>query len=298
MDLTIKNLIGSAAFSKAVIVLIGIVVLFFINRIIQKNLGRYVTEKQTRYKVKKIIRLIILAIAILFLSIVFKERLGGLALALGVAGAGIAFALQEVIVSIAGWISISVGNFYRTGDRVQLGDIKGDIIDIGMLQTTLMECGEWIKADQYTGRIIRIANSIVFKEPVYNYSADFPFLWDEVTIPVRLDSDHTRARQIVHDVVLDTTGEYAQYAKNSWLEAAKKYLIDEGMFEPGVTSTFNDNWAEFTARYVVDYKKRRSTKDKIFSEILQRFADTGGEVQIGSTSLELSNKVFDVNVSK
>jgi small-conductance mechanosensitive channel len=103
--------------------------------------------------------------------------------AIGVAGAGIAFALQEVIGSVAGWIAISFGGFYRPGDRVQVGGIKGDVIDIGILRTTLMELGEWVNSDLYSGRIVRVANSFVFKQPVFNYSGDFPFLWDELRLP-------------------------------------------------------------------------------------------------------------------
>ncbi len=99
----------------------------------------------------------------------------GLSVALGVPGAGIAFALQEVIASVASWVAVSFGNFYSPGDRVQLGGIKGDVIDVGVLRTTLMEMGEWVNGDLYNGRIVRVANSFVFKEPVYNYSADFPF---------------------------------------------------------------------------------------------------------------------------
>jgi len=80
---------------------------------------------------------------------IFSDKLGNLTVAFGVAGAGIAFALQEVIASIAGWVAVSFSNFYSVGDRVQLGGITGDVIDIGVLRTTLMETGQWVKGDQY-----------------------------------------------------------------------------------------------------------------------------------------------------
>ena len=103
------------------------------------------------------------------------------------------FALQEVIMSIAGWIAIVTGDFYKSGDRVMVGGIKGDVIDLGVLRTTVMELGDWVDGDLYNGRIVRIANSFVFKEPVFNYSSDFPFLWDEIKIPIQYGSDHERA---------------------------------------------------------------------------------------------------------
>ncbi len=137
---------------------------------------------------------------IIMVTIVFSDKLGGLTVALGVAGAGIAFALQEVIASVAGWLAILFAGFYKTGDRVQLGGIKGDVIDVNVLRTTLMETGQWVDGDLYNGRIVRIANSFVFKEPVFNYSGDFPFLWDEIKIPVQFGSNYDKARKLFLDV--------------------------------------------------------------------------------------------------
>jgi len=94
-------------------------------------------------------------------------------------------------------ILLSVNQFYEPGDRVQLGGITGDVIDISILRTTVMEIGGWVKADLYNGRIVRIANSFVFKEPVYNYSADFPFVWDEIVLPIKYGCDHRLAREIL-----------------------------------------------------------------------------------------------------
>ena len=130
------------------------------------------------------------------MGIIFQEKLGGLTIAIGVAGAVIAFALQEVIVSVAGWFAITFSHFYKTGDRIQLGGIKGDVIDIGILRTTIMEIGEWVKGDNYNGRVVRVANSFVFKEPVFNYSGDFPFLWDEISVPIKYGSDYSKTRHM------------------------------------------------------------------------------------------------------
>jgi small-conductance mechanosensitive channel len=140
---------------------------------------------------------------VIFLMVIYSDKLGGIPVTLGVASAGIAFALQEVIVSIAGWVTVMVGGIYKTGDRVKLGGIKGDVIDLGVLRTTIMEVDDWVNGDLYNGRIVRVANSFVFKEPVYNYSSDFPFLWDEITIPVKFGSDYKLARTIIEDALGD-----------------------------------------------------------------------------------------------
>ncbi|MFH2103548.1 MAG: mechanosensitive ion channel domain-containing protein [Chloroflexota bacterium] len=221
------------------------------------------------------------------ITVIFSDQLGGLTVALGVAGAGIAFALQEVIVSVAGWFTITFATFYKVGDRVQLGGIKGDVMDIGVLRTTLMETGEWIKGDQYSGRIVLIANSFVFKEPVFNYSGDFPFLWDELTVPVKYGCDRKLARIILNKVATEVLGGYTEQAARQWKKMVKKYLIEDAAVNPMVTLVANDNWLEYTVRYVVEYKKRRSTKDMLFSRILDEFDKTNGQVSIASMTVHL-----------
>jgi small-conductance mechanosensitive channel len=217
----------------------------------------------------------------------------------GVVGAGVAFALQEVIASFAGWVAISLGQFYKPGDRVQLGGIMGDVIDVGVLRTTLMECGDRVKADLYNGRIVRIANSFVFKEPVFNYSGDFPFVWDEITVPVKYGSDRTLARDIFQRVVDEVVGEYIIPAKAEWNKMVHKYLIEEQRIEPAVTLIANDNWLEFTIRYVVDYKRRRGIKDQLFTQILDEIDKTEGRVALASTTFHLvETPVFNVRLSE
>ncbi len=176
---------------KIVTAVVGILIIITLVRVGQRSLGRYVQDMDTRYRARKFVTFIGYALGIFLIATVFSDKLGGLTVAFGVAGAGIAFALQEVIASIAGWFAVSFAKFYETGDRVQLGGIKGDVIDVGILRTTLMECGQWVNGDLYNGRVVRIANSFVFKEPVFNYSGEFPFLWDEITVPVKYGCDHT-----------------------------------------------------------------------------------------------------------
>jgi len=178
MNEQIRAIIYDPTVGKWVAVVVVIMAIYVASRFVQRVIGERVADATTRYRARKSIALIGYVIMILATAIVFNDRLGGLTVAFGVAGAGIAFALQEVIASAAGWVAISFGNFYAPGDRVQLGGIKGDVIDVGILRTTLMEVGQWVDADLYNGRIVRVANSFIFKEPVFNYSADFPFLWD------------------------------------------------------------------------------------------------------------------------
>jgi len=284
---------------KIIIVLVGVVVIGILVRLLKRPLTGHIDDKDTRYRVRKFVTFAGYGAAVILVAAVFNDRLGGMAVVLGVAGAGVAFALQEVITSVAGWLAVSFGGFYKTGDRIQLGGIKGDVIDIGILRTTLMEIGDWISGDQYSGRVVRIANSFVFKEPVFNYSGDFPFLWDEVKIPVKYGSDHKLAREILERVAADVSGEFVPGARTAWRGVVRKYLVEDARVEPMVMMTANDNWLEFYLRYVVDFKKRRTVKTELFERILDEFAATEGRVAVASTTLQLVDiPPLNVNVGQ
>ena len=272
---------------KIIAVLAGMLVIAVITHTARRVLLARIEGTDTRYRLRKLVNAAGILAVIILITIVFSDKLGNLTVAFGVAGAGIAFALQEVIASIAGWVAVSFGNFYSVGDRVQLGGITGDVIDIGVLRTTIMETGQWVKGDQYNGRIVRVANSFVFKEPVFNYSGDFPFLWDEITVPVKYGSDYRLAREILQKIVDAALGEFVPKAKHTWQEMVNKYRIEDARIEPMILLIANDNWMEFTVRYVTDYKRRRSTKDMLFTRILEEFDATDGKVSLASTTFDL-----------
>lgn len=274
--------------SKLLAALVGAGAIVLLVKLMQATLIRRLNDPDSRYYARKLVTLGGWLAVALLITVVFRDRLGGLTVAIGVASAGIAFALQEVIGSIAGWIAISFGNFYAPGERVQLGGIRGDVIDIGILRTTLMELGEWVASDLYTGRVVRIANSFVFKQPVFNYSGDFPFLWDEVRIPVQHGCDHRLARQLLEEVLREVcTEDLIRDSRLAWQQLVRRYLLENASLEPAVTLMITDNWLEFTLRYLVDYKQRRSTRDRIAMAVLDAFANSGGVVTLGSTTLKL-----------
>jgi small-conductance mechanosensitive channel len=251
------------AVQKLVASLLGLLIIVFIVQLLHRAVTHRIQQTDTRHRVRKLINLAGYLAGFLLIAFVVAEEKGHLTIAVGVATAAIAFSLQEVIASIAGWVEISFGRFYQVGDRVELGGIVGDVIDIGVLRTTLFELGQWIGGDQHNGRIVRVANSLVFKDPVFNYSADFPFLWDEIAGP------YIPAAQAMHDKLV------------------KKYMIEPQGVEPVVTMTANDNWIEYTVRYVVDFRKRRRTKDQIYERLLDEFDRSEGWVSIASTTVQL-----------
>lgn len=292
----IEELLFNDSISKMVTLIVGAIIIWSIGKFIQSKIFSKIKDTDNRYRAKKFGTLLVWVAIIVYFSIVYSNKLGGLTVALGVAGAGIAFALQEVIASVAGWLAVLFGGFYKTGDRVQLGGIKGDVIDIGVLRTTLMELGQWVDGDLYNGRIVRIANSFVFKEPVFNYSADFPFLWDEVKIPIKYGSDYQLAEKLIGDVGLEITGDFVEQAKGGWKEMTDKYLIEQANINSTVAIKANDNWVEFTLRYIVDYKRRRGLKNEIFKAILIAVENSNGKVQLASATFDIVG-IPDLNVT-
>ncbi len=273
---------------KLVIAVIWVVFISGMMALLRQRIFSRIHDTENRYRFRKGVTFLGYLIILVVTLMTFQVKMSGLGLALGVAGAGIAFALQEVITSVAGWLTIVFGGFYQTGDRVQLGGIKGDVIDIGVLRTTLMEMGQWVNADQYNGRIVRIANSFVFKEPVFNYSADFPFIWDEINLPIRYGSDYQEMEDILQRIANTYLLESAELAKQTWAVMVKKYMIEDAITQPMITLLANDNWVEFTLRYTVDFKRRRVTKDKLMRAMLKEVEASEGRVQMASTTVEIT----------
>ena len=271
---------------KLFFTLLSIIALWILIRFIKIAISSRIKENDSRYRLKKLISFLGYVFTFLIIVLVFSSSMHNLTVALGIAGAGIAFALQEVIASFAGWLAIIFGGFYKTGDRVQLGGIKGDVIDIGALRTTLMEIGQWVDGDLYNGRVVRIANSFVFKEPVFNYSGDFAYLWDEIKVSVQYGSNYTKAKEIFLSIADEICGGNAKEAQHMWDSMLRKYLVENAITEPMVTMVANNNYVEYTIRYIVDYKKRRSTRDKLFSRILEEITKTGRDIQFASASIQ------------
>lgn len=267
--------------------LLAVLVILASVRLLGKLVSVRIEDREARYRTRKlIVGLGYVAFIGIFLAL-FGPRMSDVAVIAGFASAGLAFALQEVIASFAGYVAISFGGFFRVGDRVQLGGIRGDVIDISMLRTTLMELGEWVHGDLYNGRVVRVANSFLFKEPVFNYSGDFPFVWDEVTVPIRFGSDHEAARNLFQSIADEISAPFVAVSKGSWDEMKRKFNIEDARLEAMVTLAINDNWIEYKIRYVTAFDRRRVVRDQLFTAVLSGVEKSNGAIQFGSTTIDI-----------
>src|ERR1700688_1269 len=234
MNDLLRQAVSLSLFVKCVAAGVGILVIHAAFRVLEQTLPRRFGRADARYRVRKFVVFSGYVTILLFVSILFEDRLGRLSFAIGVAGAGVAVALQDVLASIAGAFSIGFSRLYGAGDRVQIGDTRGDVIDIGLLRTTLMEIGNWVNVDLYSGRIVRVPNSMVLKGPVFNYSQGFGFIWDEIKVLFTTTSDCRLAREMLLRVAKEAIGEYLIEAQTSWKAISDNYRSANPPLEPTV----------------------------------------------------------------
>ena len=279
---------------KMVCAVLGILLIHTAFRLLERTLPRHFRQQDARYRVRKFVVFAGYSAVILFVIILFEDRLGRISFALGVAGAGVVVALQDVIASFAGWIAIDLSNLYMVGHRIQVGETKGDVIDISIMRTTVMETGSWVSGDLYSGRVVRIPNSYVLKGLVFNYSQGFRFVWDEVKVPLTTNSDQHLAREVLLGIAKETVADYLAEAERSWKKVSDNFRLENPSLEPTVTLVVNSGSLEFTLSYVVDYTSRTLMKDRLFTKIVQEVTRSNGRLAWASSSsgAQPSNVLF------
>jgi small-conductance mechanosensitive channel len=282
--------VSLSLFGKCVAAGLGILIIHATFRVLEQTLPRRFGRADARYKVRKFVVFSGYLSILVFLAFVFEDRLGRLSFAIGVVGAGVAVALQDVLASFAGAFSIGFSKLYAVGDRVQIGDTRGDVIDIGLLRTTLMETGSWVSGDLYNGRIARIPNSTVLKGSVFNYSKGFRFIWDEIRVLFTNTSDCQFAREMLLQVAKEATGEYLVEAQTSWKVISDNYRSENPPLEPTVALVVNGGSLEFAVSYVIDYTKRTTMKDRLFMKIVEEVSSSDGRVQWASSRVTPDNQ--------
>jgi small-conductance mechanosensitive channel len=285
MDELLKHADSLSLLWKCVAAVIGILVIHAAFRVLEGTLPQRFGRADARYRVRKFVAFSGYLSILLFLAILFEDRLGRLSLFLGIAGAGVAVALQDVLASIAGAFSIGFSKLYDVGDRVQIGETRGDVIDIGLLRTTLMETGTWVSKDLYSGRIVRIPNSTVLKGSVFNYSQGFRFIWDEIKVVFTITSDCQFAREMLLRVATEAVGGYLADARTSWKLMSDNYQSANPPLEPTITLVVNAGSLEFGVSYVVDYTKRTAMQDHLFTKIVQEVANSNGRLAWASSGV-------------
>ncbi len=258
--------------TKILYSIIIIVVLAIIRYSILKVVWRITVEPKTRYIWKRSTSFAIGFLTLILILSVWITALRNFGAFLGLLTAGIAIALKDPLTNIAGWIFILVRSPFALGDRIQVGEHAGDVIDLRLFQFSLLEIGNWVNADQSTGRIIHIPNGKIFTEPQANYSVGFQFIWNEMKVLVTFESDWKKAKGLLQAIILKHAEATSESAEKKIQEASKKYMIFYQYLTPIVYTTVEDSGVLLTMRYICDPRKRRSSEHEIWEEVLEAFA--------------------------
>lgn len=205
----------------------------------------------------------------------------------GLLGAGVALALREPLLSIAGRLSIWAGHMYRVGDRIEFQNMAGDVIGIGIFYTRMLEIGNWIHGDQTTGRIVQFPNASVYQHPVYNYTQNFSYIWDELMLPVTYTSDVAAATDILVRTGAEYTRDFLESARGELARLQQEFLLPDLNLDPTVFTKVTSNYVELRMRYLVDPRKRRTANSWLYARIFDRIRENK-DIGIGSDTMDLT----------
>ena len=252
------------------------------------------TGTRVQFWGKQGVSLVVAAILILGIMSIWFDNPARLASVLGLIGAGIAFALQRVITAVAGYFVILRGKTFNVGDRILMGGVRGDVVGLSFMQTRIMEMGQspreetdtksWVRSRQFTGRIVTVTNDKVFDEPVYNYSHEFPYIWDEVSVPVRYSSDYSAAEKCILSAATEHATTRQKVGDEEVKQLEDRFGIDVGDIDPKVFWRITEDWLELTVRFLGPDHGIRGIKDKMTRKIMAGFAKDG--IAIGAARQE------------
>ncbi len=251
--------------------IIIILSLYILKKIVQWFAFKKIKSAESRYFWGKAFTYIEVTVILLLLIKVWFQGLKPLATYFGLVSAGMAIALKDIFTDIAGWIFILIKKPFSIGDRVQIGNFKGDVVDIRVFQFSLVEIGAWVDAEQSTGRIVNIPNSLIFNEPLANYTKGFRFVWNEIPVLVTFESNWEKAKKILLEIVKERGEEVAKIAEKEIKKATIKYYIHYSVLTPTVYTKVVDSGVLLTLRYLCEVRKRRNSENELWEEILKEF---------------------------
>lgn len=271
----IENYLGIS--SSLQLKIIYTVIILLISWLIQKAFFKFVIDKfddiKVRYQWKKIVKYIVVIFSMLLLIRTWFGAFESIGTYFGLLSAGLAIAFQDLLVNFAGWIFILIRKPFKVGDRIEIGDVIGDVIDVRIFQFSVIEIGNWVDADQSTGRIIHIPNGKVFKTHQANYTAGFEYIWHEIPVLVTFESDWKKAKEILTEVANKNAVQLSKSAETQIKEAAKNFMIFYKTLTPIVYTSVKDSGVMLTMRFLSHVRRRRATEELIWEEILNQFAN-------------------------
>ncbi|ARS37795.1 mechanosensitive ion channel family protein [Pontibacter actiniarum] len=246
-------------------------VLWLLSRLLLRLVRQRLTDLRKQYQWRKFTNYTATGLAILFLSYIWFDGFRSIATFLGLLSAGLVLALREPVLNMAGWVFIIWKRPFRIGDRIQVGEHIGDVIDTRLFQFSLNEVQGWVKADQATGRVVNIPNLKVFTETQANYNYGFPFIWQEIPVRITFESNWQKAKTILRDIMQRHAEQLTEAARQQIKRQSQRHLIFYEDLQPRLYTTVCDNGIELTMRYVCSLMRRRQSAHLVWEDVLTEF---------------------------
>jgi small-conductance mechanosensitive channel len=256
---------------KIIYSIIVFIIIYILKLLNTKLIVENIKDTKSKYYWNKTSNYILVLIGVLGVGRIWISGFQSISTFLGLFSAGLAIALREIIINFAGWLYIISKKPFSIGDRIEIGNFAGDVIDISVLNFTILEIGNWVEADQSTGRIVHIPNGIIFNQNLANYTKEFKYIWNEVPVLVTFDSNWKKAKDILLKIAFKHTENLNKDAEEKLKKAAAKYMIYYTHLTPIVYTSVKDSGILLTIRYLCDPRKRRSTSHNIWEDILNEF---------------------------
>lgn len=251
--------------------LVVLALLVVLRAIVIRAISRVLSEgDEGVYRARKITAYVATIVGGVTLGFIWLEAFSDFGTYLGLVSAGVAIALADLLKDMAGWVYILTRRPFRTGDRVEINGTRGDLIDVRLFRFTLMEVGNWVGAEQSTGRLIHIPNGLLFTHELANYTEGFPFLWDEAAVLITFESDYRRAEEIIYEAMHEHIPDIEMRAAREIRETAGFYQIKIGALTPIVYLTVKDSGVLLTGRYLIEARSRRDVEQALWRGILDR----------------------------
>jgi small-conductance mechanosensitive channel len=275
-DLTnwIENLFGvTSGTQQKLLISLGIIIILALFRaVILRIIWKRTEDVPFRYRWQKTTTYITVIIGFFLVARVWFAGIQSLATFIGLITAGLAIALKDLVASFAGWIFILWRRPFLVGDRIEIGTYRGDVIDVRVFKFSLMEIGNWVDAEQSTGRIVHVPNSLVLTDVLANYSQGFRFIWHEIPVLLTFESNWQKAKKILLDIANKSALHLSTEAEKRIKEASKKYMVFYTTLTPTVYTTVKDSGVLLTIRYMIEPRKRRGSEQEIWETILSEFS--------------------------
>ncbi|MBD3391365.1 MAG: mechanosensitive ion channel [Chitinivibrionales bacterium] len=257
-------------------IVLSLVVLLIVSGIATGITNKYVEPAEKKLAIRKWIRYITFIFGLAWLLVLYGSHTGTntpmFLFVVGMFLAGVAISMRDVFSNFVAWTIIASGKGFSQGDRIRIGSLTGDVIDVGLLRTVLAEIGDWVGADQSTGRLVSMPNSMVLTHEIYNYTQGYDFIWDEVKILVTFESDWQKAEEIMTEVAFKDFEEKREQIQERLKRVRSRYLLRFNYISPKVYVRIADSGVELALRYMVRTRRRRTLEDFVAREILNRFA--------------------------